>query len=1527
MKHKYSLLFTIAFLCLVLLPAAKAQYSVTDYVVRANGDPFVDLDGQGTEITELEPNSTFDFGKVSNEITLPFNFRFVNLITNKIKVESDGSVICGGSSSWPDGANIDDGISPGGIYFSQFTIPQFGFGDDANQTIRPWSGLHGSIVGSTKYYYVIQGSQPNRTCTIQSSNVQNYSGQNNKCSWQVVLYEVGANSGFISKIQINYGPCDNGNNWYDFNFYDKEIGLKDAGGCSGEISVSRDPQPAVGGTPTLTTCGWYSNTTVPPTVNYSFSILYDYNLAFSHPNPLPADAKILLINTPIVNPAVPPFATGPSVTLSNEGRFAFSAAKLRLTITGDPTNPYDQSVNLTPAQLPAPFGGSSPAIAFPNYTPHNYGTYTMTWSVNTSTPTDQFPPDNVYVSTFIISPPNNVASVKALSPTSTNGNLVRTPINIPTPVSYEYRNLGVNNQTGVPVSVFIKNPQGIVVYRDTQILNNWLSSQVRDTNFKDFTPTQNGVYSVCGMTLLAGDQNHLDDTACSAFLVAYDADVAAISIFNPDDQQEMPEKRQFKAGAYFQSVGVEDLFDIPVRMKILRCSDNTLVFQADTILPELNVDQGPVKMFFPAAQGVYDIANLAPGCYQMCVIARQANDGDRTNDTACGFFGIIPRLSGNINVGVGQRFQTISAAVDSLRFRGVKDPGVNLILTDANYTENGQTSVSTPTAAVDFTGISFTSPTAWVNWMPKKGVSPTITFTGNKQYCFQMSYRSCPWMSFDGNNQFAPSADLPIAEPNKRGITIVNQSTTPGGIFNMQYGRHDLVFKNLRLINNGNLTTSGSNVISMINNYTFQSFVTGVNDTAPEWNITIDNNEIGNANIGVWDVGTIPLFDINQAIFLDKRNYNNRITRNNIGSSANPIGAVAIHVGNEHGAYIGHNEISWVQGYAGSTYGGGISVIDGNSDSTWIDANRIHNVRSGTPTLANTLVGIDIQQPATIYTQGTGSGQKRSTLPVGTRNRITNNMIYDMRVLAAPTTTILPITISTGAASYFVDNDSVFNNSLAVSNAPAMITITRMGRPFLWNNVLQNLNTASSATAVLYNLTVPRPMLQNVSSNNNDIDFRNASIFSTLSEVDRTTGTFIQTQTFKSLNDWRTYTHQDLASVTGDPMFRADSLHLPAATTYILSPASNNGAWLGSGSQTLDFDGEARLVANNTPDIGADEFEGFQYVNDLAVQVITRPAGITDNTGTVSVTAENPLVIEAIVKNQGAIQAFNRNVYAKVDFSTDNGVTWNQYPALNSFSTISGLHFDVAETKTLDFTGPIISNEAGKLFRVTVSVDPDQYNANNSLTKVFKLLVKRAAVLLSYENSTAQGQRNKDSLAWALQRLGVPYDSINRVTYGTGPIDYTPWWTLIWSTGNPATAYNGALGVGAVSLKETEEIDNFFRAGQTYGKKSVIMAGENIARYNDPTSAFAQLNNPITDQEFMGTWLHTQFVARYPGINWPTAAPVQYRGVLQGVGNYFRFPDSLLGTNALTGGGPNVVKVNPRRASSAITFRALLTTM
>jgi len=864
-------------------------------------------------------------------------------------------------------------------------------------------------------------------------------------------------------------------------------------------------------------------------------------------------------------------------------------------------------------------------------------------------------------------------------------------------------------------------------------------------------------------------------------------------------------------------------------------------------------------------------------------------------------------------------------------------------------------------------------------------------------------------MIWDGNNQFSPSPDLVTPEPAKRGITMINNSGA-NVLLDVEFGRTNLTFKNLRLVNNGNTSGIGSNVISITNGYSASTYLSGVVDTSIDHDITIDNNEIGNGNIGILDIGTTPLFDQNQAIFFDKRNYNNRFTRNTIGTASNPIGSIGIKLGNEDGIYVGHNEISWIMN-GGQNYTAAISQSSGNSINLWIDGNKIHNIASSIPT-ANTLAGVDIQQASTLYTVGSsGPNQKHSTLPVGTRNRVTNNMIYDLRPMNVATTTIQPITMSTNSTIYFTDNDSIFSNSISVKDAPATILITRSGRPFVWDNILQNLNASASPTAVTYNLTVPRPWGNSISADYNNIHFRedvsNVAVtnggagytqppvvtfaggggkgaaavttinlatgavtgitmtspgsgytsapavtitaanggpgggatatatfggstpFATVTEYDRPTGTFIQTVTIKNLTEWRTYTGQDVHSVTGDPMYSSgvnDSLHLPAVTSYIYSPASNNGIWLNTATDLFDFDGNQRLVRNNTPNIGASDADVFQYTNDLAVLVITRPAGITDNNGVITVTAENPLPVQTIVKNEGLIKAFNRSVHALLEVSTDNGVTWNTYfgPGIGgpNPATVSNLTLSSGQSVTVDFPGWNIIGENGKLFRVTVYVDPDQNNSNNSLSKVFKIIVKRAALLLTWYNDGQgnPGHNNKDSLAAALQRLGVPYDSLDRASIGNSPIDYTPWWTVVWATGDPTVPYNGALGSGAISLKEENELIRFFRAGQTYAKKSFIIAGENIAKYNDTTSAYRQLNNPITDNEIMTNWLHTQFVARWPGLNWPVAGPVQYRGLVNGVGNYFRFSDSILSVSTVTGtgncecgtgGGPNVVKVNP----------------
>ena len=78
-------------------------------------------------------------------------------------------------------------------------------------------------------------------------------------------------------------------------------------------------------------------------------------------------------------------------------------------------------------------------------------------------------------------------------------------------------------------------------------------------------------------------------------------------------------------------------------------------------------------------------------------------------------------------------------------------------------------------------------------------------------------------------------------------------------------------------------------------------------------------------------------------------------------------------------------------------------------------------------------------------------------------------------------------------------------------------------------------------------------------------------------------------------------------------------------------------------------------------------------------------------------------------------------------------------------------------------------------------------------------------------------------------------------------------------------------------------MERYLQAGRDYAKKSLVVAGQNIAFYN----AFQKVNNSITDTEFTTTYMHTAYRA-----NSPTGGA--YSGLIQGQQtDYWKFSDNL----------------------------------
>lgn len=1199
----------------------------------------------------------------------------------------------------------------------------------------------------------------------------------------------------------------------------------------------------------------------------------------------------------------------PTAVIQNAGSSVSSSAQVNFTITEYGVGQvYNQTITLSNANtysVPPAFGQET--VTFPSFTPTAYNIYEDTITVYNLQPVaDQYPGNNQNSDEWTCAPPNDIKAVTVINPPNKSS----TQVDVATPISVRFRNLGANNQTHVPVSVQVHNHSGAVVFRDTIIIPNWPSGPLGgnsdgtqdystsgqgpgkgsyyDTAFPatpSWTPSTLGVDTIFGIALMytssganVNDQLSADDTTISTTPILPEYDAAAIAVVNPAPGQEEAYNTSWPPAGLFQDVGVVDLFQVLIVAQIHRCSDGALVFQSDTTETALNVDDGQVRFYFPTVSGPYNIANILPGCYNLCVIADYDGDINYVNDTACEQFSIIDRLKGDYYVGVGRQFQTIHQAIDTMKFRGI-GANVRLILTDPVYNETGNTDASTPQGALDLRGIRGLSDTSTVTWIPYPGQTPHINISGPQPYSIYYGDGFPGYMNWEGYNpSTVPSPDLAVAEPAKRGMIITSNQSAAGAAFGIEMGASHITLKDLVIHGNGMYANDSDAVIRIFNDHSFFTFQTGIRDTIAMNHEIINNCELGNAKYGIYDHGYHDAFDPQQGVYRSWKNYDNMFIRNTIGTTANPLSYAGIQFNGENGLVISHNNITNINASV-IPQGGGITqnvygilspnmntyvgpavnpawpADTGNVTQTLVNANLIKDLT----TLAGNCHGISITQGTWVYTS-TGLTSISSVLPVVTQNRIVNNMILDLWTGSGK---VFPIKMMTSSPTYSTDRDSVFNNSISTTNATQNITIQYAKHVFLWDNIIQNTGSGPSTN---YWLEVPRPYANAISSDYNLFDLHGANTFASVTEYDVRYGTVFQTASFLQLQDWRDYIGQDMHSLTGNPLFATpamgtDSLHMPPALTYIESPAANTGAWLGTSTQSTDFDGNGRLAQNGTVDIGAQEWDAFQYTNDLAVEEIVQPVGFSQTSDTVVVTTASPLWINAVVRNLSSVGVYNVPVKATVQRSI-NG-SWTTIGTYTS----EPMTWAVDQSQNVVFQGPALtsSNDTG-VFQVTVTVPNDQNNANNSQSTVFRILLKQNAVLVSYNGATTSGISNLDSVEVALNRLGVPFDTIDRNAPKGLPnstiIDYTPWWTLVWAMGDPGVApvSGQPTGQGGLSLQETDEVTRYLNAGLSYAKKSMVIAGQNIAWYN----GFLMSNNPVTDTQWMNSTMHTSFFAQSP---------------------------------------------------------------
>lgn len=273
---------------------------------------------------------------------------------------------------------------------------------------------------------------------------------------------------------------------------------------------------------------------------------------------------------------------------------------------------------------------------------------------------------------------------------------------------------------------------------------------------------------------------------------------------------------------------------------------------------------------------------------------------------------IVGQLCGSYNVGAGQTYATLTAAIADLNLKEITCP-VTFVLTDATYS----TAETFPLVINQPAGISQANQ---VTFKPAAGVNPTIT--GNSTTAI-LVFNGTGYVTFDGSNNGTTSRNMTIQNTATSGTTAV---VWIGSIASGN-GAHHITVKNCNIANGYNTSTSEG---------IFIGAASGIGTAGTDNNnITILNNAISKAYYGIYSLGT------STGLFNDLVIQNNTIGSAN---SADYIGYYGIYLAGANAPLVKGNEIfNLISG--AMTYQTAIELNNNLADPV-IWGNHIHDLQN-----------------------------------------------------------------------------------------------------------------------------------------------------------------------------------------------------------------------------------------------------------------------------------------------------------------------------------------------------------------------------------------------------------------------------------------------------------------------------------------------------------------------------------------------------------------------------------------------------
>jgi hypothetical protein len=1059
-------------------------------------------------------------------------------------------------------------------------------------------------------------------------------------------------------------------------------------------------------------------------------------------------------------------------------------------------------------------------------------------------------------------------------------------------------NGGILDLTDVPVTMTIyRLPGRVQVYQSKKFVPDVSATEpgnLADQIFAPFTPTEAGQYEACLRTEMPGDGLATNNEVCMQFTVNPNlSGTYTIGVLKSGQPRNYTTIKDAVDDLYRKGVGGPVTFEftdasylagdatltapaVDFRTTIIGASTtNTITFKADL---NRSLTKGSVTITLQSAGGSGFMFGQSYGSVNPnSVRASFPNTNQWANSAGC------IRFDGGLQKSIRVQMSSTS------QFRApfyLNDGSKNIEIRNCLITSTGTPSYQTSIPSINFI---------------------------NNQFTYEPDVRTISGQTVTYTAGIVSRAKLPLG---RDGMTNSERIDTVRSTDNKFVGNE--------------ITNFGYGIVTM---GIGQAIKTGVNLYLPYYNSGTEVS--GNTIYNVRRAGVFAAYEDGISI-RNNRVYNVGIT----ATGGTQVSASGIIAGGEKRYHNINLNID----------GNEISGVDGDLWSRGITVEQVRNIYPSVGATGSNTYFPAVDEATTI---------KNNVVWGLRRNGAAANMagihIYTQRNQTATgvNAILLP---STNNEGYFTKKDMIVNNTVlmtndGVSNGSGLVTaigVQHSGGTTVKNNAVIMQGTSSASTLVHSALTYEGVDLHGTAdaalqlkSDRNAFELGAAGLARVFEITNNSVVISTGSQTeYENLGQWRSWNRQDPNSVIGaiynDHQLLGVSpnqrLRVKSNPTPKGSVLSNRGERILS--VTTDVDGNTRGSAQANYDLGADEFDGQNFVSDLEVIDIPKPSIYRSSVGTASdaeyVMTTAPVDASGRIRNNGSLAKNNApvrvRVFLETSASNNAGLAtpiWNATPAVDRTTNVN---LNAAETKDVamgiqNFTPSVyaslsgytvparfssMANNVTPRYRVEITVSNDENNTNNTMTKVVRYFLQRSGtkILVSARGSAndlsaaptaAQiaGRLNTDSLIAYLNKVGfvnnmstgeITYDVFERSAWEERAVDYSMYRTMFHSS-DPSkfTRY------------ERDDLRAFIASGAQGAKKNLALSSQDVVRNHIGM-------DPINDESFVRTVLRV--TNQSPGT--PVPSTSNYSGKrVRGVTIARNTTETVLATGFAGDANPN----------------------